>query len=187
MITHEMKCVWSMAVGLWWLLSCKSEALPLLPSLTLSLSLSPSPPTAYCLPYSLLPSLSLTLLPSFLPPILPLPSLSPSLLLPPLLHLSPPPSLSPSFSSLPPSLSPSLPSSLPPSLPLSCSDAEKAYLYSLNILADIMTILEKFRFDPGVISEVFGVIACLANLSDFVEALGNNGVHRQVHINLMGS
>lgn len=75
------------------------------------------------------------------------------------------------------------PPSPSPPLPLhshSCSDSEKNYLHSLNIVGDIITMLEMFKFDPGVVSEVFGVIACLSNLSDFVETISNKGVHRQV-------
>ena len=39
-----------------------------------------------------------------------------------------------------------------------------------------------FKYDPGVISEVFGVIACLSNLTEFVETIGINGVHRQASL-----
>ena len=47
-------------------------------------------------------------------------------------------------------------------------------------MGDITTILDIFRFDPGVISEAFGVIACLSTLSVFVDTIGCVGVHRQV-------
>ena len=85
----------------------------------------------------------------------------------------------PLFPSLPLFLLPFLPSFLPPSNS-SCSDVEKSYLCSLNIVEDIITIMEMFRYDPGVISEAFGVIACLSNLPEFVNSIGRKGVHRQV-------
>ena len=62
----------------------------------------------------------------------------------------------------------------------SCSDMEKMYLYRLNILGDIVKMLEMFKFDPGVTSEVFGVITCLSNVTTFVEALSSKAVHKQV-------
>ena len=65
-------------------------------------------------------------------------------------------------------------------LSLSCSDAEKNYLFQLDVVGDITAILDVFKFDPGVISEAFGVIACLSTLSVFVDTIGSVGVHRQV-------
>ena len=62
----------------------------------------------------------------------------------------------------------------------SCSDSEKNYLYQLDIVGDVTAILDIFKFDPGVISEAFGVIACLSSLAVFVQAIGREGVHRQV-------
>jgi hypothetical protein len=61
-----------------------------------------------------------------------------------------------------------------------CSDSDKNYLFQLDIVGDITAILDIFRFDPGVISEVFGVIACLSTLSVFVDTIGCVGVHRQI-------
>ena len=72
------------------------------------------------------------------------------------------------------------PPSLPSSPSFSCSDSDKNYLFQLDIVGDITAILDIFRFDPGVISEVFGVIACLSTLSVFVDTIGCVGVHRQV-------
>lgn len=59
---------------------------------------------------------------------------------------------------------------------------EKMYLYRLDILGDIVKMLEIFKFDPGVISEVFGVITCLSNVTTFIEALDSKAVHKQVGV-----
>ena len=56
------------------------------------------------------------------------------------------------------------------------------YLYRLNILGDIVKMLEMFKFDPGVTSEVFGVITCLSNVTTFIEALSSKAVHKQVGV-----
>ena len=68
----------------------------------------------------------------------------------------------------------------PSSYLCSCDDLEKRHLCSLNIMADIVKILDMFQHEPEVISEVFGVIACLSSLPEFVESLGQKGAHRQV-------
>ena len=53
-------------------------------------------------------------------------------------------------------------------------------LTCMYVCVHVLVYVCVFQHGFGVISEVLGVVACLSNLSDFLESISEKGVHRQV-------